>query len=365
MKEDHTFSDQDGLLSEIEIFCRLSNIAESTFEKRAVNDGKFVSRLRSGKSTTLATVKRIKTYISQHEPIFKNFNDRIGLDLDSPLAKRAASLDNRSQDDKKRAVKLRTDFRFYDNRQSYLMFVNTCSEKWVVADRAGMELAHIEPNPPALLVFDAGMGDGTVLASIMRQMHARFPTLPFYIVGKEISLEDVRLCLQKMADRFFEHPATVLVVTNMYYTEAPWLEPRSKKGKENLCWMDVPLSGNTSREFEEQINELKTLLVDGWRVQASPKTGNPHYVKPSVLVLYRDDHKFMLDQVIPRQDRKQPNFDLVIASQPYRARMDVDFKVNRVLARLSRALAPGGTIDCNSFIREGTWHRNHSECLAR
>jgi len=264
--------------------------------------------------------------------------------LDDPLAERAASLDNQSQDDKKRAVKLRTDFRFYDNRQSYLMFVNTCSEKWVVADRAGMELAHIEPSPPALRIFDAGMGDGTVLASVMRQMHARFPTLPFYIVGKEISLEDVRLCLQKMADRFFEHPATVLVVTNMYYTEAPWLEPRSKKGKENLCWMDVPLSGNTSREFEEQISELKTLLVDGWRVQASPKTGNPHYVKPSVLVLYRDDHKFMLDQVIPRQDRKQPNFDLVIASQPYRARMDVDFKVNRVLAPLSRSLAPGGRL---------------------
>ena len=24
-------------------------------------------------------------------------------------------------------------FRFYDNRQKYLLFVNTCSEKWVVA----------------------------------------------------------------------------------------------------------------------------------------------------------------------------------------------------------------------------------------
>ena len=26
-------------------------------------------------------------------------------------------------------------FRFYDNRQKYLLFVNTCSEKWVVAQR--------------------------------------------------------------------------------------------------------------------------------------------------------------------------------------------------------------------------------------
>jgi hypothetical protein len=60
-------------------------------------------------------------------------------------------------------------------------------------------------------LFDAGMGDGTVLARVMREMHRRFPTVPFYIVGKEISLEDVRLSLRKMADRFFEHPATVLV----------------------------------------------------------------------------------------------------------------------------------------------------------
>ena len=47
--------------------------------------------------------------------------------------------------------------------------------------------------------------------------------MPFYIVGKEISLEDVRLTLQKMADRFFEHPATVLVLTNLAYADAPWL----------------------------------------------------------------------------------------------------------------------------------------------
>ena len=79
-------------------------------------------------------------------------------------------------------------------------------------------------------VFDAGMGDGTVLTRVMREMHRRFPTVPFYIVGKEISLEDVRLSLDKMADRFYEHPATVLVVTNMYYTEAPWLTPQGAVG---------------------------------------------------------------------------------------------------------------------------------------
>jgi len=46
-----------------------------------------------------------------------------------------------------------------------------------------------------------------VLTRVMRSMHDRFPTMPFYVVGKEISLEDIRLTLQKVADRFVEHPA--------------------------------------------------------------------------------------------------------------------------------------------------------------
>jgi hypothetical protein len=38
-------------------------------------------------------------------------------------------------------------FRFYDNRQKYLLFVYTCSEKWVVAQRVAMELGNIYPRP--------------------------------------------------------------------------------------------------------------------------------------------------------------------------------------------------------------------------
>ena len=39
------------------------------------------------------------------------------------------------------------NFRFYDNRQKYLMFVNTCSEKWVIAGRVSAELNEIHPVP--------------------------------------------------------------------------------------------------------------------------------------------------------------------------------------------------------------------------
>lgn len=235
-----------------------------------------------------------------------------------------------------------SEFRFYDNRQKYLLFVTTCGEKWVIADRVGMELQHLHPTPPALRMFDAGMGDGTVLTQVMRDLHRRFPTVPFFIVGKEISLEDVRMSLEKMPDRFFEHPETVLVVTNLFYSEAPWLMPRSVNAAAALNWQEVALRGSSAHEFDEQIKDLQPVLTDGWQVRSSPKTGNPLYVRPSVLVIYREDHRFMLDQVLPHPGQNTGNYDLVVASQPYRARMPAEFKVGNVLAPLARSLGPGG-----------------------
>src|ERR1700748_623910 len=80
-------------------------------------------------------------------------------------------------------------FRFYDNRQKYLAFVNTCNEKSAVARRAAHELSYLKPPPPALRFFDAGMGDATVLSLPMRLTHRAFPTVPLLVVAEEISLE--------------------------------------------------------------------------------------------------------------------------------------------------------------------------------
>ena len=192
-------------------------------------------------------------------------------------------------------------FRFYDNRQKYLAFVNTCNEKWKVAERAVQELAHIRPQPPSLRLYDAGVGDGTVLSHLMRALHRRYPTIPFFIVGKEISLEDVRLTLEKLPDRFIEHPASVIVVTNLYYAESPWLMPNDVNKAAALNWMEVGLQGSSAHEFGEQLRGLDSDLVDGWQVKASEKSGNPMYVRPSVLVMFREDHRFLLDDVIPRR----------------------------------------------------------------
>ena len=235
-------------------------------------------------------------------------------------------------------------FRFFDNREKYLMFVTTCGEKWAVAQRVGEEFDRLCPQPPALRLFDAGTGDGTVLASVLRHLHERFPTLPVLAVGKEISVEDVRMTLAKLPDRLAEHPRTVVVMTNMHYREAPWLQPATDVKREAFNWQQVELSGSSAHEFDEQINRLGKKLEDWWQVRPSPRTGNPLYVTPSVLVVYRADHAFSLDQVIPRpdaaHDRRQ--YDLVIAAQPYRTRQPAETKVRYVLAPLAEALAPAG-----------------------
>ncbi len=232
-------------------------------------------------------------------------------------------------------------FRFFDNREKYLLFVTTCNEKWVIAERIGMELERLAPRPPALRLFDAGMGDATVLTRVMRCVHFYFPTVPVLAVAKEISVEDVRLGLEKMPDRFVEHPETVLVVTNMRYSEAPMLRPDASHAGA-LNWHEVALSGDSAYEFDEQIKGLQSFIADGWRARTSEKSGNPVYVVPSVLVIYREDRRFVLDSVIPRRGSELPGYDLVVASQPYRARMPAEGKVGTVLAPLSRALAPGG-----------------------
>ncbi len=233
-------------------------------------------------------------------------------------------------------------FRFYDNRQKYLAFVNTCNEKAVVARRAGQELELVVPRPPALNIFDAGMGDGTVLSRLMRHAHSMHPAVPLVAVAKEISLEDVRLGLEKMPDRFTEHPATVLVITNLNYADAPKLMLRDLKQAAALNWQEIRLVGDSAHAYEEQIEEVSDSLADGWATHPSERTGNPVYRRPSVLVVYRDDHKFLLDSVIPRPGRPPPSYDLILASQPWRARMSAEFKVSRVLAPLTRSLSPGG-----------------------
>jgi hypothetical protein len=313
----------EQLLNEIASICRRLRMAESTFGRRAVNDGKLVTRLRQGGRVTLQTVERVRAFIDALEQ-----SEGVGSVIRDPLPQ----------------LSPQENFRFFDNRQKYLMFVNTCSEKAMIGNRVAMELASLHPRPPAIRLFDAGIGDGSVLARVLRSMHRRFPWMPFLVVGKEISIENARLTLDKMADRFFEHPQTVLVLTNMSYFEAPGLSPRSAQAAASLIWHEVALTGGTAGDFEEEIMGLEGFLNDHWRARISPATGGPIHEKPAVLILYREDNRFLLDNVIPRRGAHAASYDLIVAGQPFRSRAPLSFKAGKVMAPLARSLGPGGRL---------------------
>ena len=323
------------LLKEIEVFCSQANMAKSTFGRLAINDGKLCSRLKDGKDVTLSTSTRIRDFINQHQAAKTN-NTLVNTVIENPSEK----VNSERDEDLTKQVKIR----FYDNRQNYLLFINTTNEKWKVAERAAKELTHLRPTPPALRIFDAGMGDATILTHLMRSLHRRYPIMPFFIVAKEISLEDVRISLEKLSDRFMEHPATVMIVTNMYYAEAPWLRPSSVNSAAALNWHEVTLEGDCSHQYGEQLRGIDSMLVDGWQVKSSEVTGNPVYARPSVLVIYRKDHSFLLNNVIPKPGQVFGSYDFIIASQPWRARTSAVFKAKKVLAPLVKALAPHGRL---------------------
>jgi len=98
-------------------------------------------------------------------------------------------------------------------------------------------------------------------------------------------------------------------------------------------------------------------------VEQHPKSGNPTYKLPSVLIIYRQDHEFVLDHIIPQQGGSKNYFDLIIASQPYRSRINIQQKVNYVVKPMIQALASGGKLilvhafgnDSGSEIIQKVW----------
>src|SRR5476649_1647254 len=152
----------EDILKDVGDFCRRAAMAESTFGRLAVNDGKLIARLRGGGRITTTTLNRIRAFMNSATAAARSAASAAmngapsALTVGSRRASGKAAAGATDQDDPQR------NFRFFDNRQKYLLFVNTCSEKWVIAQRVGLELANIHPRPPAVRVFDAGLGDGTV-----------------------------------------------------------------------------------------------------------------------------------------------------------------------------------------------------------
>lgn len=58
----------DDFLSDIDAYLAERRISETALGKAAVNDGKFVSRIRSGKGVTVRLVERVREYMRENPP---------------------------------------------------------------------------------------------------------------------------------------------------------------------------------------------------------------------------------------------------------------------------------------------------------
>src|SRR5512140_3172355 len=141
----------DQILGEIRDYCRATQTAESTFGRLVVNDGKLVSRLRDGARITTGTLDKVRAYLSEHRSASPAAPGRPAAPAGAVNGAVVAAP----------ADVAPAGFRFFDNRQKYLLFVSTCSEKTEIANRVSLELGNLQPSPPALRIFDAGVGDGT------------------------------------------------------------------------------------------------------------------------------------------------------------------------------------------------------------
>src|SRR3954468_16687759 len=106
----------EQILGEIRDYCRQTQTAESTFGRLVVNDGKLVSRLRDGARITTGTLDKVRAYLSEYRgepststlPVAARGNGAATEPAPPPGVQPAG-------------------FRFFDNRQKYLLFVSTCS----------------------------------------------------------------------------------------------------------------------------------------------------------------------------------------------------------------------------------------------
>src|SRR5580692_8825897 len=99
----------DQILEEIREFCRATQTAESTFGRLAVNDGKLVSRLRDGAKITTGTLDKVRAYLSE-------YRSAAPVPSGKPSAAVKAANGAAAVADVAPA-----GFRFFDNRQKYLL----------------------------------------------------------------------------------------------------------------------------------------------------------------------------------------------------------------------------------------------------
>lgn len=327
------------LLRDIRTFCETHGVAETTFGRLAGNDGKLVGRIAAGSAITSVTAQRLRTFMAGVTAGQTRLKGRPRRKHDIATATTMAKLSTRES-----GIRTVSSLAFHEQRQRYLVFAGTTNEAAVVADRAAVEIRSLKPHQPGIRLFISPSDDGLAINRLLRYFHRASPGVPVLVVIRGRGLEELHSTMSLLIDRLVENPLTVLVFTNLYMREAVCLQKLSDDCPHDLVWRDISLRGSHSLDFQEQLEPLYPQLADEWQVHRG-KSGQPVYDRPSVLVLYREDHRFMLEPLLPRPDTGATlRFDYCLLNRPYLHSHPMGFRIEHVLLPVAEQLAEGGCV---------------------
>ena len=234
--------------------------------------------------------------------------------------------------------------RFFDDRLKYLSFIQNTSEKKAISQKLYPHIAGLSQNKSYLRILDAGTGDGTIKSNVIKSFHRYHPYTSLLITGKEISYEDLKNTLEKMPDRFVEHPNLMITMTNVKFAELGLIETSKKIKNKKVKEFNLILKSDNSFDFHSQItgNALGNFIKKNWGIEIDSKS-RTSYSNPCIIRVYREDHEKHFKQFV-KNDYKNNNYDLIIASQAYRAASSVGVKVKNVISPLMRLLNKSGKL---------------------
>jgi hypothetical protein len=104
------------------------------------------------------------------------------------------------------------------------------------------------------------------------------------------------------------------------------------------------LKSDNSFDFNTQITgtKLSNFIKKNWGIEID-KNDRTSYSNPCIIRIYREDNKRHLEHFL-KNDYKNNNYDLIIASQAYRAASSVKVKVNNVIGPLMKLLNKSGKL---------------------
>ncbi|MDC1183832.1 hypothetical protein N8150_01375 [Gammaproteobacteria bacterium] len=232
--------------------------------------------------------------------------------------------------------------RFFDDRLKYLSFIQNTGEKRAISKELYPHIASLPQNKTYLRILDAGTGDGTIKSNLIKSFHKYHPYTSLLITGKEISYEDLKNTLEKMPDRFVEHPNLMVTMTNVKFSELGHIENSKKMNGKNIKKITLVLKNDNSFDFNDQISNLGNFIKKYWGIEIDSKS-RTSYSNPCLIRIYREDHKRYLEPFIDK-DYDNNNYDLIVASQAYRAISNAKTKVSNVIAPLMRLLNKSGKL---------------------